>query len=152
MGPTWGPPGSCRPQMGPMLAPWTVLSWWVKLCCCRFIVGILLNFCVSLFYHTSLFVHDLWTQSSFKGPCHLPVTCIISSFKHYNDFTLASWHLKSLANWLFVQQLVQDNNNEIKATYYWFFMREIYWWLVESPHKGPVKQKVFPCHDIIMIF
>ena len=26
MGPTWGPPGSCRPQMGPMLAPWALLS------------------------------------------------------------------------------------------------------------------------------
>ena len=26
MGPTWGPLGSCRPQMGPMLAPWTLLS------------------------------------------------------------------------------------------------------------------------------
>ena len=26
MGPTWGPPGSCSPQMGPMLAPWTLLS------------------------------------------------------------------------------------------------------------------------------
>ena len=26
MGPTWGPTGSCRPQMGPMLAPWTLLS------------------------------------------------------------------------------------------------------------------------------
>ena len=26
MGPTWGPPGSCWPQMGPMLAPWTSLS------------------------------------------------------------------------------------------------------------------------------
>ena len=26
MGPTWGPPGSCRPQMGHMLAPWTLLS------------------------------------------------------------------------------------------------------------------------------
>ena len=25
-GATWGPPGSCRPQMGPMLAPWTLLS------------------------------------------------------------------------------------------------------------------------------
>ena len=24
--PTWDPPGSCRPQMGPMLAPWTLLS------------------------------------------------------------------------------------------------------------------------------
>ena len=26
MGPTRGLPGSCRPQMGPMLAPWTLLS------------------------------------------------------------------------------------------------------------------------------
>ena len=26
MGPTWVPPGSCWPQMGPMLAPWTLLS------------------------------------------------------------------------------------------------------------------------------
>ena len=26
MGPTWDPPGSSRPQMGPMLAPWTLLS------------------------------------------------------------------------------------------------------------------------------
>ena len=26
MGPTWGQPGPCRPQMGPMLAPWSLLS------------------------------------------------------------------------------------------------------------------------------
>ena len=26
MGPTWGPPGSCRPQVSPTLAPWTLLS------------------------------------------------------------------------------------------------------------------------------
>ena len=26
IGPTWGPPGSCPPQMGPMLATWTLLS------------------------------------------------------------------------------------------------------------------------------
>ena len=26
MGPRWGPPGSCRPLMGPILAPWTLLS------------------------------------------------------------------------------------------------------------------------------
>ena len=33
--PTWGPPGSCRPQVGPMLARWTLLlgylwchQWW----------------------------------------------------------------------------------------------------------------------------
>ena len=27
MGPTWDPPGSCRLQMGPMLVPWTLLSF-----------------------------------------------------------------------------------------------------------------------------
>ena len=27
MGSTWGPPWSCRPQMNPMLAQWTLLSW-----------------------------------------------------------------------------------------------------------------------------
>ena len=26
MGPAWGPPGSCRPQIGPMLAPWNLFS------------------------------------------------------------------------------------------------------------------------------
>ena len=25
-GPTWGPPGSCRPHMSPISAPWTLLS------------------------------------------------------------------------------------------------------------------------------
>ena len=32
MGPTWGQSGSCRPQMGPMLAPWTLLSesWCIR--------------------------------------------------------------------------------------------------------------------------
>ena len=29
MGPTWGPPGSCRPQISPMLAPWTLLSGFI---------------------------------------------------------------------------------------------------------------------------
>ena len=32
MGPTWGPPGSCWSHMGPMLAPWTLLSGWEWYC------------------------------------------------------------------------------------------------------------------------
>ena len=33
MGPSWGPPGSCQPQMGPILASWTLLSGeWLPLC------------------------------------------------------------------------------------------------------------------------
>ena len=39
MGPTWGPPGSCRPQMGPMLVPWTLLLG--MLTCRRNIMDIL---------------------------------------------------------------------------------------------------------------
>ena len=30
MGLRWVPPGSCRPQMGPILAPWTLLSRYVS--------------------------------------------------------------------------------------------------------------------------
>ena len=36
MGPTWGSPGSCQPQMGPMWAPWALLSGafsQTSLCC-----------------------------------------------------------------------------------------------------------------------
>ena len=33
MGPTWCPPGSCRPQMGPMWAPWTLLSGCMRSSC-----------------------------------------------------------------------------------------------------------------------
>ena len=31
MGPTWGPPGSCWPQIGPVSAPWTLLSGYVQM-------------------------------------------------------------------------------------------------------------------------
>ena len=35
LGPTWGPPGSCRPQIHPMLAPWTLLSYMSYLVSCH---------------------------------------------------------------------------------------------------------------------
>ena len=31
------------------------------------------------------------------------------------------------------------------------FVRGIHWWPVNSPHKGPVTQKMFPFDDVIMI-
>ena len=34
MGPTWGPTGSCRSQMGPMSAPWTLLSGYTHTLTC----------------------------------------------------------------------------------------------------------------------
>ena len=35
MRPTWGPPGTYRSQMGPMLAPWTLLSRNIRFVCIR---------------------------------------------------------------------------------------------------------------------
>ena len=73
---------------------------------------------------------------------------LLSSFMviHHNDVTWLTWHLKSPATWLFVQQLVPANIKEnIEARHYWPFMRGIHqspvdfpsWWLMDSPHKGP---------------
>ena len=49
MGPTWGPHGSCRPQMGPMLAPWTLLSG--TLCALLCTVGLWTYHAKSLHWH-----------------------------------------------------------------------------------------------------
>ena len=50
-----------------------------------------------------------------------------------------SWHLKSLATWLFVKQLVQPNNKEsIKTLHYWPFVRGIECWLLDSLHTVPI--------------
>ena len=43
MGPTWGPPGSCRPQMGPMSAPWNLLSGNAQGFAICFVVGYVIN-------------------------------------------------------------------------------------------------------------
>ena len=52
MGPTWGPPGSCRPRMGPMLAPWTLLSGMSlsKTIC------VILSDCKNILYHFPFFI------------------------------------------------------------------------------------------------
>ena len=31
------------------------------------------------------------------------------------------------------------------------FVREIHWWLVNSPYKGPVMQKMFPFDGVFML-
>ena len=45
MGPTWGPPESCHPQMDPMLAPWTMLSGHYCCCCCFMVLLPYIDFC-----------------------------------------------------------------------------------------------------------
>ena len=32
------------------------------------------------------------------------------------------------------------------------FLRGLQWWPVDSPHKGPIMQKISPCQDAVMIY
>ena len=70
-----------------------------------------------------------------------------------HDITWAAWHLRWLAHQLFAHQLGQVNNKEkkIKVLHCCPFVRGIHRWPVDSPHKWPVIQKVFPCHVIVMM-
>ena len=68
---------------------------------------------------------------------------------HCSDVTWASWGLRSPGTWLFIQQV--NSNENLKASHHWPFVRGIHQPLVDSPHKGSVMLKTFPCYDIIMI-
>ena len=68
MGPTWGPPGSCQPQMGSMLAPWTLLSLWRSIGfwghqanCSKVLITYVEHICV--FVHNTL----LWRHNGRDG-------------------------------------------------------------------------------------
>ena len=56
MGPTLGPPGSCRPQMGPMPAPWSLLSG------CVYHIG--------LYIFAKMPFHGINTLTWDKATCH----------------------------------------------------------------------------------
>ena len=43
MGPAWGPPGACWPQMGPTLAPWTLLSGYLSVGSLKYWISLLTN-------------------------------------------------------------------------------------------------------------
>ena len=98
-----------------------------------------------LINNTSALVQVMaWHQIS-NRPCSL-----------HKSITVTSWwawgHLKSLASSLFAQLLVQA---QIKENTIWSyaslaFVRGIRQWPVNSPHKRPVTQNMFPFDDVIM--
>ena len=57
--------------------------------------------------------------------------------------------LRSSATILFVSQLIRDNTKEnIKGSHQWPFVRGTHRVPVDSPHKGPVMWRSYPCHDV----
>ena len=61
------------------------------------------------------------------------------------------WLFRSPATQLFIQQFgVTSKKHNIKGPHCWPLVKGIHRCPVDSPHKGPIMQKAFPFHDIIM--
>ena len=89
---------------------------------------------------------------------------VTRSFDVFFDLCLNKWLSKQSWGWWFkmplcslwrhsnvVWQFAQsDTKGNITAPHHCPFFKGIHWWPVDSPHKGPVMQKVLPFHDIIM--
>ena len=58
------------------------------------------------------------------------------------------WQINCLFNSLFRLTTEEHQSFSLWTSHYWPFVRGIHQSLVDSPHKGPVMQKVFPIHDI----
>ena len=75
----------------------------------------------------------------------------IISYPHYGDFIMREMtsQITSLA---IVYSTIYSGADQRKhqSSASVAFMREIHWWSVTSPHKGPVTQKIFPFDDVIM--
>ena len=70
MGPTWGPPGSCRPQVGPMyLAIWTCAS------------VVVITLCLYTYIHADFWLRDLWCQATRYGDGDMS-SCILYGVWH----------------------------------------------------------------------
>ena len=102
MGPTWDPPGSCQPQMGPMLAPWTLLSWNTYNCCvlCYFVLQILVERTSKLIL---LSVKETrmtdWNQPNERSPkWHGNQSNVIVSYIHWESCAPAFYSLNGHTN------------------------------------------------------
>ena len=119
MGPTWGPPGPCRPQMGPMLAPWTLLSGllWLRV----FLTSIWMRLknmaIVQLWVPWSLVVNRHWYTSStclHKRYTMMPMQTNTKR-QHYSDVTWTSWRFKSPEFPLYIPLFIRQIKDNAKA-------------------------------------
>ena len=72
---------------------------------------------------------------------------------HYSDVIMSIMvsHITSISTvYSTVYSGTDQRNHQSSASL--AFVRGIYWWPVNSPHKGPVMWKMFPFHDVIIDF
>ena len=87
MGPTWVPPGSCGPQVGPMLAPSTLLSG-------DYEVNVLIIIPAVMFFHTRIFPQmtniAFMTNLTYSSCPHIGYFC--------TPFIRFSWYIYKFLN------------------------------------------------------
>ena len=111
MWPTWGPPGSCRPQMGTILAPWTLVSghgnvlvWTAHLKGEWLVTRMNTSLYITIYHNISLKYWGNWRyplQSNAKqifvqvlwDILYLLLTYLFSAAHHDNSNNVLNWQL-----------------------------------------------------------
>ena len=89
MRPTWGPSGSCQPQMGPMLAPWTLLSGYAiaatncSTSYCAVATCLDWMWCIAC-------LHIVW-KLEISIPCHPSLQPVVELLLHEYHMALVEW-------------------------------------------------------------
>ena len=100
VGPTWGPPGSCRPQMGLMLVPWTMLSGYLSTRATRFVFAKYGLWVHQSFCNESQITQDVIGRVRGVQPCSKVIGIFFNtkiwwlvSMHTYEIFHIAWWSL-----------------------------------------------------------
>ena len=179
MGPTWVPPGSCRPQMGPMLAPWTLLSGRVRQISTvsgeQAVMPVIFAFdrtastLIQLWhnvisdtniYHKMLSLCNYQQISSEPMLYVISLICLVHQINrmlwplhhvHYNDVTMGTM-ASQITRLTIVYSIVYSvaDRRKHQSSASLAFVWGIHRLPVNSPHKWPVTRKMFPFDDVCM--
>ena len=92
---------------------------------------------------------EKWRKTPNEGTVF--VSCVIKNY-HYSDVKMGPM-MSQITSLTIVYSTVYSGANQRKhqSSVSLAFVRGIHWWPVNSPHKGPVTQKMFPFDDIIIL-
>ena len=106
-----------------------------------------------------LLLHPIITQKAISPGCHTLITsltyCSVREWKlfcHYNG-VIMSVMASQITSLTIVHSTLYSGADQRKhqSSASLAFVRGIYRWSVNSPHKGPVTQKMFPFDEVIMV-
>ena len=102
-----------------------------------------------ILHRSSNVLHD----ASIHTPGNDPSTWGQDHKNHHSDVTMSIMASQITGDSSFFSRLYRLTSKKTsQSRCYWPFVRGIYRWRVDSPHKGPVKWKPFPFGDDIMTY